>query len=67
MRFPYTMFTLQTCFELVLLKEGGGGGVKIRIEVTVNSKEENSSDFRPNKGPEFGLRSNSWTKSSKKS
>jgi hypothetical protein len=46
------MFTLQTNFKPLLL-EGGGGEL---IEVTVNSKEENSEDFRPNYVQEFGVR-----------
>jgi hypothetical protein len=37
----YTMFTLQTSFNPLLLK-GGGGGEAV-VEVPVNSKEENSS------------------------
>ncbi len=47
------MFTLQTSFKSLLLK--GGRGVKRLIEATVNSKEENSSDFSPNYVKEFGL------------
>ncbi len=35
------MFTLQIRFKPILLKGGGGGGVKPTVEVTVNSKEEN--------------------------
>jgi hypothetical protein len=31
LRFPYTMFTLQTSLKPLLLKTGGGGGVKIQI------------------------------------
>jgi hypothetical protein len=44
------MFTLQTSFKPFLLGvEGGGGGeVNPLVEVTVNSKEENSEDFCPN-------------------
>ncbi len=34
---------------------GRGGGVKSVVEVTVNSKEENSKDFCPNYAQEFGL------------
>jgi hypothetical protein len=41
------MFTIQTSFKPLLLKGGGG-----EIEVTVNSKEENSC---PNYVREFGL------------
>jgi hypothetical protein len=33
-----------------------GGGVKSLVEVTMNSKEENSEDFFPNYLQEFGLR-----------
>jgi hypothetical protein len=38
------MFTFQTSFKLLLLKGAGGGGVtsNLLVEVTVNSKEENS-------------------------
>jgi hypothetical protein len=50
------MFTLQTLFKPLLLKGGGGGGVKSISKVTVNSKEENSEDFCPNYVQEFGLR-----------
>ncbi len=40
---PNTMFTLQTSFKPLLLKEGGGGWINSLVEgVTVNSKEENS-------------------------
>ncbi len=53
MRFPYTMFTLQSSFTFA--KKGGGDSL---VEVTVNGKEENSSDFCPNYFQEFGLRSN---------
>jgi hypothetical protein len=42
LRLPYTMFTLQTSFKTLLLKGGGGGVKSVSIEVTVNSKEENS-------------------------
>ncbi len=45
MRFPYTMFTLQT-----------GGGIISLVQVTLNSKEENSEDMCPNYANEFGLR-----------
>jgi hypothetical protein len=34
---------------------GGGVGVIFFVGVTVNSKEENSLEFRPNYVPEFGL------------
>jgi hypothetical protein len=34
------MFALQTSFIPLLLK--GGGGINLLVEVTVNSKEENS-------------------------
>jgi hypothetical protein len=40
------MFTLQTSYKPVFLKRGGG--VKSVVELTVNNKEENSSDFCPN-------------------
>jgi hypothetical protein len=33
----------------------GGGEVKLLVEVTVNSKEENSENFCPNYVQEFGL------------
>ncbi len=58
LRFPYTIFTLQTSFKPLLLKGVGGGGrggvkSKISIEVTVKSKEE---DFWANYAQEFGIR-----------
>jgi hypothetical protein len=34
---------------------GGGGGTGPLVEVTVNSKEENSENFCPKYVPEFGL------------
>jgi hypothetical protein len=34
---------------------GGGGGVNFVVEVTLNSKEENSEDFCPNDVQEFCL------------
>jgi hypothetical protein len=43
-----TMFTLQTSFKLLLLKEGGGGG-------EVNPSVEVTEDFCPNYVQEFGL------------
>jgi hypothetical protein len=49
------MFTLQTSFKPLLLNGGGGGGYNLLVKVTVNSKEENSSDFCPNNVQEFGL------------
>ncbi len=40
------MFTLQTSFKPLLLKEGGGGREEnILAEVTVNSKEETLKTF----------------------
>ncbi len=42
LRYPCTMVTLQTSFKALLLKGWGGGGVNPSVEVTVNSKEENS-------------------------
>jgi hypothetical protein len=47
------MFTLQTVFQTSIAGGGGGGrgeggGVNLVLEVTVNSKEENSEDFCPN-------------------
>jgi hypothetical protein len=47
------MFTLQNSFKPLLLK--WGRGVKSLVELTVNSKEENSEDFCPNYIQEFGL------------
>ncbi len=47
MGFPYTKFILQTSFKPLLLK-GGRGGSRQLVDVTVNSTEENSQDFRPN-------------------
>jgi hypothetical protein len=50
------MFTLQTSFKPLLLLLGGGGGAGVKyLEVTVNSKKENSEDFCPNYVQEFGL------------
>ncbi len=48
------MFTLQTSFKPLLLK--GGGRVNPSVEVTVNSKEENSEDFCTNYVQGFRLR-----------
>jgi hypothetical protein len=47
------MVTLQTSFKLHLLT---GRGVIYVVEVTVNSKEENSLGFCPNYVQQFGLR-----------
>ncbi len=55
LRLPYEMFTIQTSFKQLLLTEGGG--VNPLVEVTENSKKENSGDFCPNYVQEFGL---SW-------
>ncbi len=49
------MLILQTSFKPLLLGEGGGGRVNPLVEVTVNSKEENSQDFCPNYVQEFDL------------
>jgi hypothetical protein len=58
------MFTLQTSFKSLLLGEGGGGQEPL-VEVTVNSKDENSRllsqlhsiilplDFYPDPGSRF--------------
>jgi hypothetical protein len=50
------MFSLQTSFNPLLLKGGGGvGGVKPVVEVTVNSKEETPktlSQLRPRIRPQ---------------
>ncbi len=45
-------------FRTTSAREGGGGRKEENriVEVTVNSKEENSSDFWPNYVQEFGLR-----------
>ncbi len=45
----FTMFTLQTSFKPLLPRGGGGVGGEIPgfVEVTVNSKKENSKDFFP--------------------
>jgi hypothetical protein len=51
--FPYTIFTLQISFKPFLLKEEGEQNSF--VEVTVNSKEENSKDFDHNYVLEFGL------------
>jgi hypothetical protein len=52
----FTMFTLQTSFKSLLLEgRGGWGAVTVSRGLTVNSKEENSSDFCPNYVQEFGL------------
>jgi hypothetical protein len=50
-----TMFTLQTSFKPLLLWDGGGGEYNPLVEVTVNSKEENSEDFCHDYVQEFGL------------
>jgi hypothetical protein len=42
----------QFLFQPLLLKGGGGGNPL--VEVTVNSKEENSENFCPNYVQEFG-------------
>ncbi len=42
------MFTLQTSFKPLLV---GGGGLNPLVDVTVNSKEENSKDFCPKLRP----------------
>ncbi len=52
--FPYSVFTLQTSFNPLLLR--GGGEYNQLVEVTVNGREENSSDFCPNYVQEFGVR-----------
>jgi len=49
-----TMFTLPASFKPLLLN--GEGELNPLVEVTVNSKEENSEDFCPNYVQEFGLR-----------
>ncbi len=38
-----------------IFAQGGGGGVNPLVEVTMNSKEENSHDFCPNYVQESGL------------
>jgi len=48
------MITLHPSFKLLLLKERGEG-VNPLVEVTVNSKKENSEDFCPNYVQEFWL------------
>jgi hypothetical protein len=47
------MFTLQNQFQPTFSRWRGGGGNPL-VEVTVNSKEENSYDFCPNYVQEFG-------------
>jgi hypothetical protein len=42
LRFLFTMFTIQTSFKPILFGGWGGGGYIPLVEVTVNSKEENS-------------------------
>jgi hypothetical protein len=54
LRFLGIILTLQTSFKPLLLG-GGGGGLNPLVEVTVNSKEENSEDFCFNYVQEFGL------------
>ncbi len=52
---------MQTGFKPRLLNGGGGGG-NLLVEVTVNTKEENSDDFFTNYVQEFGLRAHTtWT------
>ncbi len=69
LRFPYTMFTLQTSFNPLLPHEEGS---KIRlVQVTMNSKEENSfwlrllSQLRPRIRPQERFREGkeSWSNS----
>jgi hypothetical protein len=47
----------------ITFAQGEEGGVKSVVEVIVNSKEENSSDFSPNYDQEFGLRTQATKKS----
>jgi hypothetical protein len=42
------MFKLKTSFKTTFARGGGGGGVDMLVEVTVNSKEEKYLDFFPN-------------------
>ncbi len=53
MRFPYIKFILPNQFQTTFVRGGGGGDPF--VEVTLNSKEENSEDFCPNYVHEFGL------------
>ncbi len=50
MRFPYTNAYITNQFQTTFAP-----GVNSLVDVTVNSKEENSSDFCPNYVQEFGL------------
>ncbi len=53
MGFLYTKFTLQTSSKSLLPK--GWGEQNPLVDVTANSKEENSYDFCPKYVQEFGL------------
>jgi hypothetical protein len=54
-RLPYTMFTYITNeFQTTFCSRGEYIYIPL-VEVTVNSKEENSEDFCSNYGQEFGL------------
>jgi hypothetical protein len=48
------MLTLQTSFQTTFA-QGGAGEYNPLVEMTVNSKEENSQGFCPNYVQEFGL------------
>ncbi len=54
LRFPYTMFTYTSQFQTSFAQGGGREGGNSLVELTENSKEENSC-FCPNYVQEFGL------------
>ncbi len=53
LRFPYTMFTNK--FQTIFAFAPGEGGVNQLVEVTVNSKKENTYDFCSSYIQAFGL------------
>ncbi len=54
--FVYNVYITKPVSNHLCSRAQGGGGIKIFIEGTVNSKEENSSDFCLDFFLEFGLR-----------
>ncbi len=56
MRFPYKLFTLQTSFKPLLVREGGGGVKSISNDnAQLYSNEVNSYNLCPNNVQEFSL------------
>jgi hypothetical protein len=56
LRIEVSVYSVNTAnqFQTTLARVEGGGGRGL-VEVTGNSKEENSEDFCPNYDQEFGL------------